>query len=223
MARGLPDSHATFQSPQRRASPGLRPGPGTRAAGSALHRQSGRSARLGERPAYGEQQGGRSISLCGRLMTRERVGDGPVVAIRPARWRRRPIGFAHEHSLERSGAGVSFGRDPLARSPHGSTAQRHGQSRHTGCWVTPGACICSEAESGYALGSSVGLRATSAKTWSASMRPSPSTIAAAASGESSSRSTIARDSQRTASWACSTSDGGSRFRRAASRSGAAMS
>ena len=47
------------------------------------------------------------------------------------------------------------------------------------------------------------------------MRPSPSTMAAAASGESSSRSMIARDSQRTASWACSTSDGGSRFRRAA--------
>ena len=34
-------------------------------------------------------------------------------------------------------------------------------------------------------------------------------MAAAAAGESSSRSTIARDSQRTASWACSTSDGGS--------------
>ena len=47
----------------------------------------------------------------------------------------------------------------------------------------------------YALSSSVGLRATSANTSSARMRPRLSTIAAAASGESSSRSTIARDSQ----------------------------
>ena len=75
----------------------------------------------------------------------------------------------------------------------------------------------------HMLSSSEGWRATLAKTCSASMRPSPSAIAAAASGESWSRSTIARDSQRTASWACSTSDGGSRVRRAASRSGAAVS
>ena len=143
----------------------------------------------------------------------------------------RPIAAAYDRISPRALAGAPWGRHELgaasgrAAAAGGSTAGQHHRPKraHRALVDTRGPWTCSEAETGCALSSSVGLRATPAKTCSASMRPSPFTRAAAASGESSSRSTIARDSHRTASWACSTSAGGSRVRRAAVRSGSAMS
>ena len=76
------------------------------------------------RPASGEQQGGRSISLCGRLMTRERVGDDPDRHVSGPSMARRTIGFAHEHSLERRGVGSELwagsGRAVAARFDGGA-------------------------------------------------------------------------------------------------------
>jgi hypothetical protein len=85
---------------------------------------------------------------------------------------------------------MCFGPDPVARSDGGAT---HGQSEHTGALVDTQGLNPLGSEARYAPSSSVGLPATPAKTWSASMRPSKRPPRPNASGSGSpGRPTCAR-------------------------------